>query len=95
MSENSFIIFHAKENPTFPGNFDKRNFTKGAVKCKVAVLKFIISGRCYFRTQVSTNFTTTSVLENYTTFLEVGLCVCNMFVVISIHILGHTVWWLD
>lgn len=53
MSENSFIIFHAKENPTIPGNLDKRNLTKGAVKGIVSVLKLIISGRCYLYTSFS------------------------------------------
>lgn len=53
MSENSFIIFHAKKNPTIPGNLDKRNLTKGTVQGIVSVLKFIISGRCYLYTSFS------------------------------------------
>lgn len=62
MSENSFIIFHAKENPTIPGNLDKRKLTKGAVKGMVSVFSLLVVDVIY--TQVSEKFTTTSVLEN-------------------------------
>lgn len=80
MSENSFIIFHAKENPTFPGNLDKRNFTKGAVKCKVSVLKFIIIGRCYLYTIFNERYHHVSFRKLHNFFGGWFVCVCNLFV---------------